>query len=58
MWHDDAAVLANRLDKLGTDVELEVWKDMPHVWPIFAGQLPEADEALANAARFMRRCLR
>jgi len=58
MWHDDAAVLANRLDKLGTGVELEVWKDMPHVWPIFAGQLPEADEALANAARFMRRCLR
>ncbi|WP_198083676.1 alpha/beta hydrolase [Variovorax sp. E3] len=58
MWHDDAAVLAHRLDKLGVDVELEVWKDLPHVWPIFAGQLPEADEALSNAAQFMRRCLR
>jgi len=58
IWRDDAAILAHKLDKLGVDVELEVWKDMPHVWPIFAGQLPEADEALSNAAQFMRRCLR
>lgn len=57
VWHDDATVLAHRLDKLGVDVELEVWKDMPHVWPIFAGQLPEADEVLRHAAQFMRRHL-
>lgn len=57
VWHDDSLVLAHRLDKLGVDVELEVWKDMPHVWPIFAGQLPEADAVLGSAARFMRRQL-
>ena len=54
VWRDDASVLAHKLDKLGVDVEFEVWKDMPHVWPIFAGQLPEADEVLQNAANFMR----
>lgn len=57
VWHDDSLVLANKLDKLGVDVEIEVWKDMPHVWPIFAGQMPEADEVLGSAARFMRRHL-
>jgi monoterpene epsilon-lactone hydrolase len=57
LWHDDATVLAHRLDKLGADVELEVWKDMPHVWPIFAGQLPEADAVLGSAAQFMKRHL-
>ena len=57
VWRDDASVLAHKLDKLGVDVEFEIWNDMPHVWPVFAGQLPEADEVLQNAAQFMRRRL-
>ena len=55
VWHDDADVLARKLDKLGIDVEFEVWMEMPHVWPIFAGGLPEADAVLDHAAKFMLR---
>lgn len=52
---DDARSFARKSDKLGVQVELEVWKLMPHIWPINAGMMPEADEALERIAGFVRR---
>lgn len=50
---DDTLRMADRLRSFGTDVSLDMWDDPPHVWPIFQGRLPEADEALARVARFI-----
>lgn len=50
---DDTLRLAERLQSLGVVVELDLWGHLPHVWPIFQGWLPEADEALARVAAFM-----
>lgn len=52
---DDGAAMAERLREAGGDVVLELWKDMPHAWPLFAGFLPEADIAVAEAGRFIAR---
>lgn len=38
----------------GVDVMLEVEPGMFHAWPLFAGMLPEADEAIARIASFVR----
>jgi acetyl esterase/lipase len=52
---DDATAMADLLRRSGGDVVLELWKDMPHAWPIFAGFLPEADLAVEQAGRFIVR---
>jgi acetyl esterase/lipase len=49
---DDSLRMADVLRRAGADVELDLWGDLPHVWQIFQGWLPEADEALARIARF------
>lgn len=50
---DDAVTLAERARSAGIDVELEVWPEMIHVWQMFGGLLPEADQAVARIAAFM-----
>lgn len=52
---DDAVALARRAEAIGVSVTLEVWPDMIHVWQMFAGALPEADEAIRRCAAFLRR---
>ncbi|MBL8773557.1 MAG: alpha/beta hydrolase [Phenylobacterium sp.] len=52
---DDAVTLAQRAEAAGVSVELEVWPDMIHVWQMFGGALPEADEAVARIAAFLAR---
>ena len=52
---DDAVAMAERLREAGGDVTLELWKDMPHAWPLFAGSIREADETVARAGRFIAR---
>jgi epsilon-lactone hydrolase len=47
---DDAVRFAARAGDAGVDVALEVVADMPHVWHLFAGFLPEADDALLDVA--------
>ncbi len=49
----DAHAMAARLTALDRRVVLSAWPDMPHVWHAFRGQLPEAGQALAEAARFL-----
>lgn len=55
---DDAITLAQRAEAAGIPTRLEVWPDMIHVWQMFAGALPEADEAIARIAGFLRDHLR
>ncbi len=52
---DDALRMAAVIQAAGGDVQLELWRDTPHAWPLFHGRLPEADAALASAARFLAR---
>jgi len=49
---DDARMAARRLRADGVDVTLEEWPAVPHAWPLFQGQIPEADAALDRAATF------
>jgi epsilon-lactone hydrolase len=52
---DDAQRVAERAKAAGVVVEFEVWRKMPHVWPLFAPFVPEARRALDRAAAFVRR---
>ncbi|WP_025597801.1 alpha/beta hydrolase [Burkholderia sp. WSM2230] len=52
---DDSRRVAANACAAGVDCELEVWNKMPHVWPIFAPFIPEANRALERAAAFIRR---
>jgi monoterpene epsilon-lactone hydrolase len=52
---DDARRLAEKARADGVSVDLQVWKNLPHVWPIFARQLPEARRALRLTAEFVSR---
>lgn len=54
---DDAVAMAHRLREAGGDVTLEIWKDMPHAWPYFAGYLPAARQSIARTGRFIARHL-
>ncbi len=54
---DDAIAMADRLREAGGDVTLDLWKDIPHGWPIFAGMVAEADNTVARAGRFIARHL-
>jgi monoterpene epsilon-lactone hydrolase len=46
LLRDDAVRLAERACAGGVDITLELVADMPHVWHLFAGLLPEADDAM------------
>ncbi len=50
---DDSVRLADRAAESEVDVRLEVVAGVPHVFQSLAGQLPEADEALDRAGRFL-----
>lgn len=49
----DAIRLASHMSESRVRTTLEVWPEMFHVWHLFAGILPEADQALRNAIRFL-----
>ncbi len=49
-----ALAFAQRVWGLGGSLRLSMWPDMPHVWHVFMGKLPEADAALVEAAAFLR----
>lgn len=50
----DSTRLAARAADAGVQVQLDLADGMWHVYPMFAGIMPEAKEALAFAARFIR----
>jgi acetyl esterase/lipase len=53
----DALHLAERIGLAGGDVQLNVWKDMIHIFPWFATQIPEGRVATERAGRWLRNCL-
>jgi epsilon-lactone hydrolase len=50
----DSVRVAERIRMSGGGVELKVWGEMWHTWPMFAG-VPEADAALAEIGEFLER---
>jgi acetyl esterase/lipase len=52
---DDSRRVADKARAAGVECEFEVWEKMPHVWPMFAPFIPEANRALDGAAAFVRR---
>jgi len=49
----DSTRLAARASEAGVEVSLEIWDDMPHVFPAFAGLLPEADQAIERVGNWL-----
>jgi acetyl esterase/lipase len=54
----DAQRLADRARAAGVDVTLEARDATLHVWPFFAGIVPEGDEAIARIAELLAPHLR
>ncbi|MFT5000027.1 MAG: monoterpene epsilon-lactone hydrolase [Paracoccaceae bacterium] len=54
---DDSQRMAEALKAQRVDVQLDVWKNTPHVWQIFQGHLAEADRALDDIASFIHKAL-
>lgn len=54
----DAVRLASRLADTAVATRLDVTPGMAHVWHLFAGRLPAADKALADAVSFAEEHLR
>ena len=55
--YDDAIRYAEASKKAGVDTTLQVSKDLWHVWQLYAGQMPEADQAVARIAHFVNQHL-
>lgn len=53
MLRDDSRRIAAHLRAAGGSVELNEWEDVPHIWPIFDGYIPEARECIGSVARFI-----
>ncbi|MGA0600631.1 alpha/beta hydrolase [Caulobacter sp. KR2-114] len=51
----DSKRFADRLEKAHVRVNLSLWPDVPHVWQGMVGLFPEAAEALAEIADFLKR---
>ncbi|KAF4981103.1 hypothetical protein FDECE_17749 [Fusarium decemcellulare] len=51
----DASTLAKNAREAGIDVQLELPPDMQHIWVLLAGNAPEADKSLSEAAAFVSR---
>ena len=52
MLYGDALRYANKANADGSDVSLQAWSHMPHVFPIFDDVLDEAKDALDEAGAF------
>jgi acetyl esterase/lipase len=51
---DDSTRLAEKAEFAGTDVTLEVWPEMQHVFQTAAGSVPEATQAVARIGAWLR----
>ena len=51
---DDSVRMAERMRAAGCEVELEIWRRMPHVWHGFVSVMPEARAAIARIGHFVR----
>jgi acetyl esterase/lipase len=51
---DDSRRFAQRADQAGVPVRLDVFADQQHTFQMMAGRAPEADEAVARLAAWLR----
>lgn len=51
---DDARRLADKARTAGVEVTMTTWRGVPHVWQLWTPYLPEAVDALAQAAAWIR----
>jgi len=51
---DDAVRLDEKARASGVDSRLHVYPGLPHVWHMFVGTVPEAEEALHEIADFVK----
>ena len=52
---DDSTRLADRAKQCGVNVDLRVWNDLPHAWPVFVAlRMPESFQALGEIVRFIQ----
>ena len=52
---DDSKILAENLKTSGAEVQLEIWKDMFHVWHYFAKYLSEGRQAIKQISNFIKK---
>ena len=52
---DDSVEFAKKAKKVGVDVMLDIWDDMPHVFPAFAAFAPEGQQAIEKMGEFMKK---
>ena len=52
---DDSVELAKRAKKAGVDVTLDIWDDMPHVFPLFAAFAPEGQKGIEKIGEFINK---
>jgi acetyl esterase/lipase len=50
----DSTRLAEAMGSAGGSVELKIWPNLWHVFPMWTPQLPEANEAIAHIGKFIR----
>lgn len=50
----DAELMAERLARAAVPHRLQIWEDQIHVFPAFAGMIPEGHEAIGEIAAFVR----
>jgi len=51
---DDSRRIAERARQAGVEVKIDEFPDMQHVFQFLAGAAPEADDAIARMARWVR----
>ena len=52
---DDSKILAQKLEQANAVVQLDIWKEMFHVWHYFAKYLPEGREAIKEIGNFIKK---
>ncbi len=51
---DDSTRMAQKLNKAGVKVKLDIFEDMMHVWHFFGGIMPEANRAIEEIGEFVK----
>ena len=51
---DDSTRFAAKAEAAGVEVQLDIWEEMIHVWPVFADILPEGRQAIEKIGDYIR----
>lgn len=50
----DSRRLADKINEAGGEAQLDIWPNMPHIFPVFAARLPEGKQAVAKFCEFLK----